>query len=455
MTPLTTPHITANSFLTTTRTTTSSSTSSTTTDEPEPVLIYFITGNPGLISYYHAYLSLLSSELSSGTSDDDDDDGSAHDDGGSGSVSNIIPQCIIHGKSMGGFEIIENGQGVSNVDGGTQAQAQAHPGAAPAAAAATNTKLYNLSEQIEHVERNLNDFVDAWRRRAKMERRRKRGGIGAVAQGEEEAEEEEEEEEGGGGGQQRGGVNVILIGHSVGASGQPKTSSSAGKGEGGSGNDGAMDIIGGILLFPTVVDIAKSLSGRKLTRLLYMPYLALLASLLVKLLVFILPESWLRSVVGMVMGSPPGNAIDATVEFLRSRRGVEQAIHMAADEMREITSDTWSDEIWGIVSASPASSSTATSTTASAPAKIPLNLVLYFAQQDHWVADQTRDEIIRARGGTEKGTGSNGPRMQVCEDGVVHGFCIRQSDIMAKKTAAWVRDIIQGRQNGQRFTTTV
>ncbi|PGH01988.1 hypothetical protein GX51_04920 [Blastomyces parvus] len=418
MTPLTTPHITANSFLTTTTT----STSSTTTDEPDPVLIYFITGNPGLISYYHTYLSLLSAELSSGTCTDDD--------GGSRSTSNF-PQCIIHGKSMGGFEIIEHEQGVSN--GGMQAQAH------PPAPAATNTKLYNLSEQIEHVERNLTDFVDAWR--AKMGRRKQKGDSIHICAAQGGGEEEP---------RQRGGVNVILIGHSVGAyvameiiRRHRESNTLASKGD----DDGAMDIIGGILLFPTVVDIAKSSSGRKLTRLLYMPYLALLTSLLVKLLVFILPESWLRSMVGMVMSSPPGNAIDTTVEFLRSKRGVEQAIHMAADEMREITSDTWSDEIWGIASSSPASSSAPTSTTASAPAKAPLNLVLYFAQQDHWVADQTRDEIIRARGSMEKDTGSNGLRMQVCEDGVVHGFCIRHSDIMAKKTAAWVRDIIKRRQN--------
>ncbi|OJD21743.1 hypothetical protein ACJ73_06918 [Blastomyces percursus] len=452
MTPLTSPHVTANSFLTTTTTTTTSR-SSTTTDEPESVLIYFITGNPGLISYYHVYLSLLSSELSSGTCTDVDD-GSAHDVDGSGSASNIIPQFIIHGKSMGGFEIIESEHSMSDVNGRAQAQVQVHP---RAAAAAMNTKLYNLSEQIEHVERNLNDFVDAWR--AKMEQGQETdSSISSV----------QEEER-----RWRRGVNVILIGHSVGAyvamelirrhrekrSGRMTTSSSSagwseGESESGNGNDGAMDIIGGILLFPTVVDIAKSSSGRKLTRLLYIPYLAFLASLLIKLLVFILPESWLRSVVGMVMGSPPGNAVDTTVEFLRSRRGVEQAIHMAADEMREITSDKWSDEIWGIASSSPASSSTPTSTTASAPAKVPLNLMLYFAQQDHWVAGQSRDDIIRARGGMEKGEGGNGPRMQVCEDGVVHGFCIRHSDIMAKKTATWVRDIIRGRQYGRRFTTT-
>lgn len=100
--------------------------------------------------------------------------------------------------------------------------------------------------------------------------------------------------------------------------------------------------------------------------------------------------------------------------------------HMAADEMREITSDKWSDEIWGIASSSSASSPMSASTASSTPAKASLNLVLYFAQQDHWVAGQTRDEIIRARGGMVNGTGSNGPSMLVCEDGVVHGFCIRE-----------------------------
>lgn len=100
--------------------------------------------------------------------------------------------------------------------------------------------------------------------------------------------------------------------------------------------------------------------------------------------------------------------------------------HMSADEMRDITYDKWSDEIWGIASSSSAPSPM------SAPSseESPLNLVLYFAKQDHWVADRTRDEIIRVRGGVGSSSGSNGPRMQVCEDGVVHGFCIRECLIL-------------------------
>ncbi|KKZ68271.1 hypothetical protein EMCG_06027 [[Emmonsia] crescens] len=417
MTPLTTAHITANSFLTATST-------GSTADEPEPSLLYFIPGNPGLISYYHTYLSLLSSNISSGADDSAGDSGS-----GSANNSNSkgnFPQCIIHGKSLGGFEVIENEADLSS-GGPKEAQLQSYYHQS------TNTKLYSLSEQIEHVEQNINDFVDAWHAKNEQTKKKKQ-----VNNGQEE---------------QRGrGVKLILIGHSVGAyiamevlrrhRENIKQKKPSAPGEGGSG--GTMDIIGGILLFPTVIDIAKSSSGRKLTQLLNIPYLAFLTSMLVKFLVFILPESWLRGVVGAFMGSPPGNAIDTTVGFLKSRQGVEQAIHMAADEMREITSDKWSDEIWGIASSSSASSPMSASTASSTPAKAPLNLVLYFAQQDHWVAGQTRDEIIRARGGMVNRTGSNGPSMLVCEDGVVHGFCIRHSDIMAKKTAGWVRSIIQG-----------
>ncbi|OJD18762.1 hypothetical protein AJ78_01233 [Emergomyces pasteurianus Ep9510] len=395
-------HITANSFLTSTST-------SCIGDDPEPTLIYFVPGNPGLISYYHTYLSLLSLNLSPNANNGASDCGihSANTSGG-----DDIRQFIIHGKSMGGFEIIENEKYLSSSSSSlTSAGPKSNEGMDDEAQSqpqylSTATKLHSLSEQIEHMERNLYDFVDACHAKREREQAKKKVND---AQGE----------------HQGRCIKLILIGHSVGAyivmeilrrHEQKKPFATKGGGK--------VDIIGGILLFPTVIDIAKSSSGRKLNRLLYIPYLAFLTSVLVKFLVLLLPESWLRRVVSMVLGSPPGNAIDATLGFLKSRRGVEQAIHMAADEMREITSDKWSDEIWGIASEASAVAPTAASTTTSTPTKGPLNLVLYFAQQDHWVANQTRDEIIRARGGMEDSNGRNGPRMQVCEDGVVHGFCI-------------------------------
>ena len=80
---------------------------------------------------------------------------------------------------------------------------------------------------------------------------------------------------------------------------------------------------------------------------------------------------------------------------------------MGADEMQTITSDKWADEIWGIGTAN-----------ASEARPVP-RLFFYFGQNDHWVAEQTRDEIIALRGRT-----SNGPKMLVCEDGVPHAFCL-------------------------------
>lgn len=161
---------------------------------------------------------------------------------------------------MGGFEVIENeadlssgGPSLTNLprkrngmEGEAQLQSHYHQ--------STNTKLYSLTEQIEHVEQNIKDFVDAWHAKNEQMKKKKK-----VNNGQEE---------------QRGrGVKLILIGHSVGAYiamevlrrhreniEQKKTSAA---GEGGSGS--TMDIIGGILLFPTVIDIAKSSSGRKFT----------------------------------------------------------------------------------------------------------------------------------------------------------------------------------------------
>lgn len=82
--------------------------------------------------------------------------------------------------------------------------------------------------------------------------------------------------------------------------------------------------------------------------------------------------------------------------------------YMAADEMRTITSDKWSDDVWG-----------------AAMAREPIvKLFFYFGRNDHWVAEQTRDEIVAIRG--QKG-GKTGPTMVVCEEGLPHAFCLSKS----------------------------
>ena len=100
---------------------------------------------------------------------------------------------------------------------------------------------------------------------------------------------------------------------------------------------------------------------------------------------------------------------------------------MAADEIREISADKWSDEIWGTFTASATSSGSAVS-------RPPMKLVFYFGRNDNWVAEQTRDDIIKARSPKsrlEAGDQATGPKMVVCEDGVLHGFCIRELMVLS------------------------
>jgi hypothetical protein len=87
---------------------------------------------------------------------------------------------------------------------------------------------------------------------------------------------------------------------------------------------------------------------------------------------------------------------------------------MAADEMRTITSDKWSDDVWGVSRATHKNDAQLVS-------KPPTQLIFYFGRNDHWVAEKTREEILAARGGMRAG---RGPRMVVCEESVPHAFCL-------------------------------
>lgn len=149
------------------------------------VTIFFISGNPGLIAYYHTFLSVLSANLTG-----------VRKDGLS---------FQIYGRSLGGFDLDEGSD--------------------------SSAKCYDLEEQICFVQSDLSKFMSE----------SARGDASSPnAKG-----------------------KVVLVGHSVGTyiameilrrhreNNRPEAID--------------LDIIGGIMLFPTVVDIAKSPAGQKLT----------------------------------------------------------------------------------------------------------------------------------------------------------------------------------------------
>ncbi|OJJ68526.1 hypothetical protein ASPBRDRAFT_198958 [Aspergillus brasiliensis CBS 101740] len=353
MAPSLQPHVTPDSFFHTTSPPRA-------IPPPAPIIVYFISGNPGLISYYYPFFTFLSEKLQCLSSEQKKDH-----------------QFYIHGHSLAGFEV----------------ESPSLP-----------THYHDVEDQIQFIQRKLDSFVQATAQDTTVKPR------------------------------------VILMGHSVGtyiAMEVIRRHRSAH-----SNTTSAFDIIGGVMLFPTVMDIASSPSGKKLTTLLsFIPHLALVVSFFARILTTLLPDFALRALIKLFMADPPSQAVDTTCAFLKSKRGVRQALHMAADEMRTITTDKWSDDVWGIASSSSGEgndlSPTVTTTTVSS---LPARMFFYFGRNDHWVAEKTREEIIEAK--SMANAEGKGPTMVVCEDGLPHAFCLRHSEVTASKAAGMVMNII-------------
>ncbi|KAF2680598.1 hypothetical protein K458DRAFT_311304 [Lentithecium fluviatile CBS 122367] len=329
----------------------------TTTNPTQPAyILYFITGNPGLIEYYRIFLTHLY-----------------------GLLFQESPSANSHifGRSLSGFETTP-------------------PSPSPKP---EPTPPFGLRDQIMHSEAVLEALVTQVQKDS-----------GARD------------------------IRVILIGHSVGAyillevlRRQREKSN-------------GVRIIGGICLFPTITHIAKSPSGRKSSWLLNLHPFARTAAIAARILTYPLPLPLLTPFLTKLL-SFPRPAARITAAFIKSPHGVHQALHMARDEMLQITEDAWSDEVWG--AAHPSGHEHAR----------PV-LRFLFAERDHWVADETRDELVRGRGrvvdGLLDGREEEGeveewkPLMEIDEDeGWPHGFCIRHSVPVAERVFGYVQHIIE------------
>ncbi|KAI5306497.1 hypothetical protein KEM56_000618 [Ascosphaera pollenicola] len=110
-------------------------------NDPDTI-IFFITGNPGMIRYYHEFLSLLSDNL---TSLGKDDAAESQSQGHAGPY-------VIYGTSLAGF----GGENVDMLNGTAEERYMR-------ATTASKQKYYNLQEQIAFVEANLLSCVERWR----------------------------------------------------------------------------------------------------------------------------------------------------------------------------------------------------------------------------------------------------------------------------------------------------
>lgn len=167
--------------------------------------IFFIPGNPGLISYYSEFLHTLQSGLDV--------------------KPELGKKVLFHvlGTSLGGFE----------VDSSKMECDPGHLRTGPP---------YNLEEQICYVERKLRYHVDQAHRDLPGKN------IRALRDNE----------------QGSSSTKVVLVGHSVGAYILMEILRRHQERRATGSPDENFGIIGGVLLFPTVVDIAKSKSGIRL-----------------------------------------------------------------------------------------------------------------------------------------------------------------------------------------------
>ena len=99
--------------------------------------------------------------------------------------------------------------------------------------------------------------------------------------------------------------------------------------------------------------------------------------------------------------------------------------HMAKHEMRTITGDKWDAGIWGSRAMPPSYTNT--------PPRA--KLYFFFGEDDHWVADETRDGLIQRYGRAmnhgfeeEKDNEKEKDRwrsvMEIDQSGISHGFCL-------------------------------
>jgi pimeloyl-ACP methyl ester carboxylesterase len=359
-------------------------------DARKRVLIFFIPGNPGLVEYYRHFLEIIRKRLND-------------------RVSHTGTQYYISGGSLAGFDVCRGSRRVPT----------------------TNQSLpLSLDDQVEDVYARL---------QATVARLRAENDI-------------------------HGDLPVVVMGHSIGAYMVLETVAKWKKlAKQGPTN---MSISAGLCLFPTIFELFLSPMGRQVgvrtmhcfaliletdsddvsQPLTKIPAFALIVHTIAKILFYFAPLAVVSWLVQLITGMPYAGA-NVTAQFLQSKYGVRQALHMAKDELSQLTHDKWSDDFWGTssttISAAVGKSADEDAGTAIAPRQ-HTQLCFYWGSHDHWIAQETRDKIIQNRAKVEGQAGNERkPIMEVDSNGIGHAFCLSEdgNQIVAAKCADWIEGL--------------
>ncbi|KAL2433414.1 hypothetical protein ABEF95_005080 [Exophiala dermatitidis] len=391
-------------------------------------LVFFITGNPGLIGYYRPFLSRIAKNLKDEQKDQ-------------GSRGNGREPVVVAGFSLGGFEV-ESVSGTTltpeRQQGGRDegdeenqdkdswlrelldpSSSDEHVYSQPKTAtrkqngSGSEHRLYSLQDQIElsyaRVERLVSSLSSVTSVESNNE---EEASTRSSCLDDNDKDRNSSSPSSSGNVHVRNGngnVNVILMGHSVGAyialeivrlwnerkqhshshndtntttqtqtydhdhnqaaSSKTTTASTFNNSNNSSSKVSTWTPIACILLTPTIINIHESPSGRLATPLLTTSYLSIpnLAQILVHLQTSLLPRKALSWLIQKVTNQKQNShGLETTLTFLtKCPMGVKQALYMAGDEMREIRGDKWGEEVWGAAAATAATASPSTSTSTS------------------------------------------------------------------------------------------
>lgn len=167
-----------------------------------------------------------------------------------------------------------------------------------------------------------------------------------------------------------------------------------------------LDLRHGILLFPTLTHLALSPSGTRMSFMQQIPFLDANFHVLARAIVACVPESALRWVGENVMGFSP-QAARVLGQWLKSKDGVWQAVHLGKSELVTIREDIWEEELWDVVRSSDGK------------VEQP-KFFLFYGKHDHWIANKAREEFIHSRKDSKT-------RIVVDEGDLPHAFCTRES----------------------------
>ncbi|KAI3403801.2 hypothetical protein KGF56_003436 [Candida oxycetoniae] len=188
------------------------------------------------------------------------------------------------------------------------------------------------------------------------------------------------------------------------------------------------------MITPTIYDIAGSESGSKFVKMMQwgLPFVGVAATL--SMLASYIPigiQEWILNwhfrdikedtIVDTGIGTNYGldNSINATIQFINSPIAIKQCLCMAKDEMEVIDkSDLVND--WFFSNSNK---------------QARFKNWIFFAQNDHWVSQDTRNYLL---GKYKVGQDNTGPNFfEICQNRerpIMHAFCINQSEEFANIT---------------------